>query len=194
MMPAIKSVAVFCGASPGHDPLIRKAAEQLGRGLAEAGLRLIYGGGHVGLMGIVADAAVQAGGTVIGVIPEFLTRSEKAHEEIADLIVTESMHERKRRMFELSDAFVSFAGGLGTMDETFEILTWRQLKLHDKPVLICDAAGSAEPLVGLLERTIAAGFAQPQIRDLYEVVYGVPALLERLDRLATAGDGAAAVI
>ncbi len=129
-MPTIRSVAVFCGASPGADPQFRAAARALGEGLARATIRLVYGGGRVGLMGTVADAALAAGGRVVGVIPEFLTRLEVAHEGVDEMIVTDSMHSRKQRMFELSDAFVCFAGGLGTLDETFEILTWKQLGLH----------------------------------------------------------------
>ena len=182
-MRKLHSVAVFCGASPGHDPAFAEAARALGAGLAGAGLRLVYGGGRVGLMGLVADAAIAAGGAVVGVIPEFLTRVEVAHEQVADLVVTDSMHSRKQRMFELSDAFVSFAGGLGTMDETFEILTWKQLGLHTKPILIADVAGSAGPLVALIEGIVALGFARPDIRDLYEVTRGVPALLARLGGL-----------
>ena len=153
---------MFCGASTGNAPYFAAAARELGRGIAEAGMRLVYGGGRVGLMGEVADAAVQAGGVVIGVIPEFLTRREVAHDDISELIVTPDMHTRKRRMFELSDAFVSFAGGLGTLDETFEILTWRQLKLHDKPVLVCDVGGAAAPLLAAIEGAIGMGFARPE--------------------------------
>lgn len=179
-MPHPASVAVFCGASPGHDPRFAEAARGLGAGLARAGVRLVYGGGRVGLMGTVADAALEAGGRVIGVIPEFLTRSEVAHAGVEELVVTDSMHSRKQRMFQLSDAFVSFAGGLGTLDETFEILTWRQLGLHDKPILIADVAGSAAPLLELIEDVIRLGFARPSIRNLYEVADGIPALLDRL--------------
>ena len=185
-MSHLTSVAVFCGASAGRLPLFRTAATALGRGLAQSGLRLVYGGGQVGLMGAVADAALAAGGEVVGVIPEFLTRSEVAHQHASEMIVTDCMHSRKARMFELADAFVSFAGGLGTLDETFEILTWRQLGLHDKPILIVDVAGSAQPLVTMIEATIAAGFARPDIRALYEVVDGVPALLARLAVLPAA--------
>lgn len=193
-MPEIHAVAVFCGSHPGNRPVYRAAAESLGRGLAEAGIRLIYGGGRVGLMGAIADATIAGGGTVIGVIPEFLTQWEVAHEGVAELIVTDSMHSRKRRMFELADAFVSFPGGLGTLDETFEILTWRQLKLHDKPIIICDVAGSARMLLDTIEATIQAGFARADIRDLYEVVESVPALLGRLGRLPTAQGGAPALL
>lgn len=193
-MPDIHSVAVFCGAQSGSRPVYAEAADALGRGLAEAGMRLIYGGGGVGLMGRVADAAVTAGGSVVGVIPEFLTRWEVAHEGIGELIVTDSMHSRKRRMFDLADVFVTMPGGLGTMDETFEILTWRQLKLHDKPILLCDIAGSAKPLLATIEAAIAEGFARSEIRGLYEVVEGVPALMERLRHLATVKGGASALL
>ncbi len=183
-MPRIASVAVFCGASLGHDPVFREAAAALGLGLAQAGIRLVYGGGQIGLMGALADAVLAGGGEVVGVIPEFLTRSEVAHERASEMIVTSSMHSRKQRMFELSDAFVSFPGGLGTLDETFEILTWRQLRMHDKPILIGDVAGCAQPLLALIEATIAAGFARADIRELYQVADGIPALLAQLRELA----------
>jgi uncharacterized protein (TIGR00730 family) len=185
-MPKIRSAAVFCGASAGADPLFHAAATALGAGLAAAGIRLVYGGGRVGLMGAVADAALAAGGEVTGVIPEFLTRVEVAHPGADPMIVTDSMHSRKQRMFALSDAFVTLAGGLGTLDETFEILTWRQLGLHDKPILLCDLAGSAGPLLRLIEATIETGFARPEIRALYEVVPDVAGLLARLAELRTA--------
>ena len=193
-MTDVHSVAVFCGASAGNDPVFKAAATELGRALAESGMRLIYGGGRVGLMGAVADATIAAGGTVIGVIPEFLTRWEVAHDGVSELVITDSMHSRKRHMFDLADAFVSFPGGLGTLDETFEILTWRQLKLHDKPILVTDIAGSAKPLLATIEATIEAGFARSEIRGLYEVVHGVPATIERLKHLATARGGASALL
>ena len=183
-VPQIKTVAVFCGSRPGRLPAYRDAAGALGGGLAKAGLRLVYGGGRIGLMGALADAALAAGGTVIGIIPEFLTRLEVAHEGVTELVVTDSMHVRKRRMFELADAFVTLPGGLGTLDETVEILTWRQLGLHDKPILLCDVAGSAEPLVTTIEAAIDRGFAGPESRLLYEVVPGVPGVLRRLAQLA----------
>ena len=147
-MPRIESVAVFCGASQGDLPIYREAAVDLGTGLARHGIRLVYGGGRVGLMGAVADATLAGGGTVVGVIPQFLTEWEVAHEGVTELLVTSSMHTRKQRMFELSDAFVTLAGGLGTMDETFEILTWRQLGLHDKPIFISDVGGGRRAAAG----------------------------------------------
>jgi uncharacterized protein (TIGR00730 family) len=193
-MPDVHSVAVFCGSHAGNAPAFRSAATEFGRALAQAGMRLIYGGGRVGLMGALADGALSAGGTVIGVIPEFLTRWEVAHEGVADLVVTDSMHSRKRHMFELADVFVSFPGGLGTLDETIEIITWRQLKLHDKPILICDIEGSAAPLMAMVEATISAGFARSDARQLFELVSGVPAAMERLRHLATIRGGATALL
>jgi hypothetical protein len=180
------SVAVFCGSSFGADPVYRHAAAALGTGMAHAGIRLVYGGGRIGLMGAVADAVMQGGGEAIGVIPGFLRTAEIAHDGLTRLEVTDSMHTRKRRMFELSDAFVAFPGGIGTLEETIEILTWRQLGLHTKPILICDIAGSAQGLVGAIEAAIASGFAAPTLRDAYAVIDGVPALLIRLAALQPA--------
>ncbi len=190
-MPDVHTVAVFCGAHAGHDSVFRAAATDLGRCMARAGMRLVYGGGRVGLMGALADGALAEGGQVIGVIPEFLTRWEVAHDGVTDLVITDSMHSRKRRMFELSDAFVSLPGGLGTLDETIEIITWRQLKLHDKPILICDVAGSAAPLLAAIEAAVAAGFARPDTWDLFERTDGVAATIERLQHLHAAHGGAA---
>lgn len=190
-MSDIHTVAVFCGARTGHDPVFRAAATELGRAMARTGMRLVYGGGRVGLMGALADAALAEGGQVIGVIPEFLTRWEVAHEGVSELIITDSMHSRKRRMFELADAFVSLPGGLGTLDETIEIITWRQLKLHDKPILVCDVAGSAAPLLAAIEAAIESGFAAPESRQLFERTDGVPHTIERLRHLHAANGGAA---
>jgi len=181
-MPAIHSVAVFCGSSSGSNPAFAAAARDLGRGLAESGMRLVYGGGCVGLMGAVADAMLQAGGEILGVIPEFLTRREVAHTAV-DLTVTDSMHSRKQRMFSEADAFVSLPGGLGTLDETIEIITWRQLGLHQKPIVLCDIAGSAAALGAAIDAAIENGFASPRVRDLFQVVSGVPALLDCLRNL-----------
>lgn len=193
-MPHISSVAVFCGSRPGHAPQFHAAARALGEGLARAGIRLVFGGGRVGLMGAVADATLAAGGRVIGVIPEFLQQAEVAHAGVDELIVTDSMHSRKRRMFELSDAFITLPGGLGTFDETFEILTWRQLRLHDKPILICDVDGSAAALVGLIESSVRDGFAPADARDFFEVANGVPDLLARLAVRETAPAADAALL
>lgn len=190
-MPHIRSVAVFCGSRFGASPAYRRGAEALGLGLAQAGIRLIYGGGRVGLMGVVADAVLDGGGQVLGVIPEFLTRQEVAHPRVIDLTVTDSMHSRKQRMFELSDVFVMMPGGLGTLDEIVEIITWRQLKLHDKPILICNLDGAASALVAAFEAVVRMGFADVTATGLYEVIDTVPALLDRLQHLEAAAPASA---
>jgi uncharacterized protein (TIGR00730 family) len=179
-MHHIASVAVFCGSRLGHDPAFAVAARELGVGLAHAGIRLVYGGGKNGMMGVLADAVLEAGGTVLGVIPDFLTKSEVAHPGVTEMIVTDSMHSRKRHMAEAADAFVTLPGGIGTMDETVEIVTWRQLGLHDKPIYVCDIAGSAAPFVTAVDGMIAQGFTGPDVRRLFTVVEGVSALLSRL--------------
>jgi uncharacterized protein (TIGR00730 family) len=181
----IRSVAVFCGSRTGHSPDHLAAATELGRGLAHAGLILVYGGGSIGLMGAVADAALAEGGTVHGVIPDFLTRIERPHAGLTRLDITESMHERKARMFALADAFVVLSGGLGTLDETLEILTWRQLGLHAKPILLLDVDGWAQPLVGLIEAVIGMGFAAREHRRLFEVVPDVRSVLALLGVMET---------
>lgn len=180
MPEPIRSVAVFCGSRSGADPAHAAAAEALGRALAEAGLTLVYGGGGIGLMGKVAEAAIAAGGRVHGVIPEFLTRIERVYPEVAELEVTGSMHSRKTRMYELSDAFIVLSGGLGTMDELMEVLTWRQLGLHDKPIILLDIAGWARPLIALFEHLIEAGFVAADNRQLFAVAADVPAVMALL--------------
>jgi uncharacterized protein (TIGR00730 family) len=179
-MNGINSVAVFCGSRLGIRPEFAGAARDLGLGLAKAGIRLVYGGGKNGMMGVLADAVLEAGGTVLGVIPDFLTKSEVAHPGVTEMTVTDSMHDRKRRMAEAADAFVTLPGGIGTMDETVEIISWRQLRLHDKPIYICDVAGSAAPLVTAIEGMIAQGFAPVESRGFFTVVNDVPALLQLL--------------
>ena len=178
-----RAVAVFCGSRSGDNPVCLAAAVALGAGLAAQGIRLIYGGGRVGLMGAVADAVLAGGGQVTGVIPDFLTRMEVAHEGVRDLRVTDSMHTRKRMMFDMADAFVTLPGGLGTLDETVEVLTWRQLGLHDKPIILCDAGGWAQPLLAALRSTVAQGFASATALDLFEVVDSPEAVLARLKTL-----------
>ena len=179
-MSAIKAVTVFGGAASGADPVCRQTAIALGRGLAEAGITVIFGGGSIGMMGAVADGALGAGGAVIGIIPDFLARREVAHTSVSEMIVTDSMHSRKRRMFELSDAFVTLPGGLGTLDETFEMITWRQLDLHAKPIIICDVGGWAKPFLDLMDALIAQGFAPNDVRRLYEVLDSAEAAVARL--------------
>jgi uncharacterized protein (TIGR00730 family) len=159
-------VAVFLGSSPGRRTEFSATAAALGRGLAEAGAGLVYGGGGTGLMGVLADAALAAGGEVIGVIPDRMHTSELAHQGLTRLEVVGSMHERKARMAELADAFAALPGGLGTLDELFEILTWRQLGLHDKPVALLDVNGFWDRLAGVVEALVADGFVAESDRTL----------------------------
>lgn len=182
MPERISSVAVFCGSRPGRDPSHAAAAAALGRGLAEAGMTLVYGGGGVGLMGAVAEAALAAGGRVRGIIPDFLTRVERPYLALAELEITTSMHTRKTRMYELADAFVTLSGGLGTLDETVEVITWRQLGLHDKPILLLDIGGWAQPFLAMVDGLIAEGFVPEWNRRLYEVVPDAAAALDLLRR------------
>ncbi len=177
----IGQVAVFCGSRLGANPAFDDAVVELGRGLAERRIGLIYGGGRIGLMGRLADAALDAGGDVVGIIPEFLSAREVAHARVTELVTTESMHSRKQLMFARADAFVTMPGGLGTLDETVEIVTWRQLGLHDKPILIVDVGGWARGLVASLEAAIADGFADHSARDLFEVLPDIASALARLE-------------
>jgi uncharacterized protein (TIGR00730 family) len=179
-MSGISSVCVYCGSSTGQSEALRDAAADFGGILARNDVRLVYGGGNVGLMGIVADAVLTAGGTVTGVIPGFLDEAERAHLSVTELIRVDSMHERKTAMFERSDAFVALPGGLGTLDEVIEVITWRQLGLHDKPILLADLDGYWQPLQALIEATVAAGFARPAVHRLYDMVDRVDAILPTL--------------
>jgi uncharacterized protein (TIGR00730 family) len=179
-MSMIKSLCVFCGSAGRVDEAHRAAASEFGRTAAMRGIRLVYGGGRIGLMGLAADAALAAGGAVVGIIPRHLQEAEVGHQGVTELIVTADMHTRKRLMFDMSDGFVVLPGGLGTLDETFEILTWKQLRLHDKPIVILDAAGYWKPLVALVDHTITEGYARPQNRQMFTVVETVPAVFEAL--------------
>jgi uncharacterized protein (TIGR00730 family) len=161
----MKSLCVYCGSNAGNDPKYAAAAGALGQRIAAEGLGLVYGGGNVGLMGIVADAVLAGGGEVTGVIPEHLMKWEVAHQGLTHLQVVGSMHERKRRMFDLSDGFVALPGGFGTLDEMFEMLTWRQLGLGDRPCAFLDVDGFYEPLIVMLDRMVAARFLHPDQRD-----------------------------
>ena len=149
-MNKIKTVCVYCGSGPGTDPRFVESAIALGKALAESGIRLVYGGGSIGLMGAVATSVLDHGGTVTGIIPGFLTARENALKRVQELIVTPDMHERKRLMFEHSDAFVALPGGIGTLEELVEQLTWQQLGRHSKPVLLANIGGFWEPLLALL--------------------------------------------
>lgn len=189
-LPRLKSLCVFCGASAGTDPRHREAAARLGSQMAAHGVRLVYGGGHLGLMGALAEAVMAGGGQVVGIIPEHLTRIEKAYLDITELQVVDSMHTRKRRMFDLADGFAVLPGGMGTMDETFEILTWKQLRLHNKPIVVVNQLGYWQPWLDLANAIIGNGFAHAETGRLYTVVDDVDAVLATVQAgLAHAAEG-----
>jgi uncharacterized protein (TIGR00730 family) len=179
-MISIKAVAVYCGSRKGADPKYVQAAYRLGQILAQHDVRLVFGGGSVGLMGAVSDGVADHKGDAIGVITDNLVRQEVANNRLPVLEVVPSMHERKQRMFELADAFVVLPGGAGTLDEMFEILTWKLLRLHDRPIVLVDQDGYWQPLLKLIERVIEQGFAAEQLPALYTVVGGVEDVLPAL--------------
>ncbi|WP_029010194.1 TIGR00730 family Rossman fold protein [Azospirillum halopraeferens] len=181
-MKAPGSVCVYCGSSSRVADSYKEAAHALGAGLAERGIRVVYGGGRVGLMGILADAALAAGGQVVGIIPEHIQSLEVEHIGLTELHVVDSMHTRKRMMVDRSDAFLVLPGGLGTLDETFEVLTWRQLRLHDKPIVVVNVDGYWDPLVTLVDRMTDAGFCRPENRGLFTVVDSVADVWDALAR------------
>jgi uncharacterized protein (TIGR00730 family) len=180
---ALRAVAVFCGAKPGTRELHRGALRELGRVIAEAGLTLVFGGGRVGLMGVVADAALAAGGHVVGVIPGAMVERELAHTGLSELHVVESMHARKALMAEMSDAFIACPGGFGTLDEVFEALTWTQIGLQRKPSGFLDVDGFFQPLAAQLDRMTEAGFIEPAHRAMVCFEPEPARMLERLAAL-----------
>lgn len=165
-MPAIRSICVFCGASTGRDPGYAAAAARTGETLARRGIRLVYGGGRLGLMGTVADAALAAGGEVVGVIPRGLVDRELAHPRLTELRVVDTLHERKAQMAELADGFVALPGGLGTLEELAEVLSWAQLDLHAKPIGLLDVGGYFGALESFLDHAVAEGFLAERKRRL----------------------------
>jgi uncharacterized protein (TIGR00730 family) len=187
-MANLTSVCVYCGSANGTDPAYAAAAEEFGRVLAESGIRLVYGGGSVGLMGIVARRVLAEGGMVTGIIPQFLKDREVMLTEVSELIVTPDMHERKRIMFERSDAFVALPGGIGTLEETVEMLTWAQLGRHAKPVVLANIEGFWDPLSDLLKHMQAQGFLSKAFIGLSgEIPYLiVPTVAEIVPALRTA--------
>jgi uncharacterized protein (TIGR00730 family) len=175
----MKRICVFCGSSAGTNPLYADAARRMGRTLARRGLGLVYGGGGVGLMAAVADAALDAGGEVVGVIPRALQLREFAHDRLTELHVVGSMHERKAKMAELSHGFVALPGGMGTLEEFAEVLTWAQLGLHERPCGLLDVAGYYRPLVAFFDHAEAEGFLRPEHRRLVLAADDPDALLDR---------------
>ncbi|MEW6613255.1 MAG: TIGR00730 family Rossman fold protein [Pseudomonadota bacterium] len=178
----MKRICVFCGSSTGFDPRHAQAARALGGTLAQRRLGLVYGGGHVGLMGILADAVLAADGEAVGVIPEVLMEREVGHHGLTELHVVGSMHERKARMAELSDGFIALPGGIGTLEEFFEVWTWAQLGLHRKPVGLLNVAGYFDYLIAFLDHTVAQGFLQDRHRALVLEDRDPAAMLDRFER------------
>jgi hypothetical protein len=176
----MRSVCVFCGSSAGNDPRFAHSASEFGSLLAKEGITLVYGGGHVGLMGILADAALANGGKVIGVIPRALWDREVGHRNLTELHVVETMHERKAMMASLADAFVALPGGLGTLEEIFEVWTWAQLGIHDKPVGFLDVDGFYAPLLTFLDHGVGAGFVRAPHRAMAIVDGDGASLLQRM--------------
>ncbi len=194
--PRPASLCVFCGARFGADPAARDVAVRLGGLLAREGITLVYGGGGVGLMGLVANAALSGGANVVGVIPNFLLQREAGHPALSETVVVETMHERKLQMFERSDAFVVLPGGIGTLEEFFEVLSWRTLGLHSKPIVIVDQGGYWQPLAALLRGVVEGGFAErthldhvafiSDLEDLLPTIAAMPRALgseKTLDRV-----------
>jgi hypothetical protein len=173
-------ICVFCGSKTGHNRVYREAAEQLGKSLVERGLGLVYGGGSVGLMGVIANTVLAAGGAVTGVIPRMLATKELLHPAVHEMHVMDSMHARKARMAELSDAFIALPGGFGTFEELLEIVTWAQLGIHGKPIGVLNVAGYFDTLIQFIDHAIAEGFIKPRHRQL---LFSAPAPATLLDQI-----------
>jgi uncharacterized protein (TIGR00730 family) len=178
----IRSVCVFCGSNAGKEPVYARAADALGRTLARRGIGLVYGGGRVGLMGVIADAALAGGGQVIGVIPKALKAQEVAHDGLTALHVVPDMHTRKAKMAELADGFIAMPGGYGTLEELFEVVTWAQLGLHSRPIALLNAAGYFDGLLGCIDSAVGEGFIRPEHRRLLLVGTEPDALLDAMAR------------
>ncbi|MDA5193259.1 LOG family protein [Govanella unica] len=176
----LRSLCVYCGSKTGNDPDFALAAEAFGRKLASENIRLVYGGGAVGLMGLLARSLLTAGGAVNGIIPGHLDHHEITQTGLTELHVVPNMHSRKRQMFEESDAFVALPGSIGTLDELIEVITWRQLGLHDKPIIIANLKNYWAPFLALIDHVIAAGYASPATGRLYQVVDSIDAILPAL--------------
>ncbi len=175
-----KSVCVYCGSSARVDQAHKDTAREVGSALARHGIKVVYGGGRVGLMGILADSVLEAGGKVVGIIPEYIRSREIQHTGLTEMHVVDSMHTRKRMMVDRADAFLVLPGGFGTMDEAFEVLTWRQLGLHDRNIVIYNKGGFWDPLLALIGHLIDSGFAPANNRSFYSVVSDLDGLFSAL--------------
>jgi uncharacterized protein (TIGR00730 family) len=178
----MKAVCVYCGSSFGANPIYTEAAQAFGRALVASNLALVYGGGKVGLMGVIADTVMAGGGRAIGVIPELLVDKEVGHAGLTELHVVPDMHHRKKMMADLSDAFVAMPGGAGTLEELFEVYTWAQLGYHRKPVGVLNIGGFYDPLMALLDHTVREGFMRQTYLDMLQTDSDPAALIEKLQR------------
>ncbi|MEN9919362.1 MAG: hypothetical protein RL662_1798 [Bacteroidota bacterium] len=176
----MKRIAVYCGSSSGSDQIFRSKALALGNALAENGFDLVYGGAKVGLMGAVADGTLEKGGKAIGILPRFLAEKELEHKSLTEIILVETMHERKALMSDLSDGFIALPGGFGTMEELFEMLTWAQLSLHKKPIAILNVNGYYDSLIDLINNMLDNGFMKQEYRDLLIVNEDIDILLNQM--------------
>jgi uncharacterized protein (TIGR00730 family) len=176
----MRRICVFCGSRCGATPAYADEARRLGAALVQRGLGLVFGAGHVGLMGVLADAVLERGGEVIGVIPQQLVDRELAHRQLSAMHIVGSMHQRKALMADLADAFLALPGGFGTLDELFEILTWAQLRFHDKPIGLLNSAGFFDPLLTWIDRAVADDFVTPANRTLLHSAADIDTLLDRL--------------
>ncbi len=180
-MTKISSLGVYCGSRMGDDDAYGDAASRLGGLMAERGIRLVYGGGGIGIMGLLADAVLAGGGQVTGIIPGHLKQAEVGHAAVQEMVVVDSMHERKSRMFEAADGIVILPGGLGTLDEAFEMITWKQLGLHEKPIVLADIEGYWQPLLRLIDAGIADGYVAAESRGLFAVAEDVDGIFAALE-------------
>ena len=188
MISSIRSVCVFCGSAPGADEAYLATASLLGATLAEHGVQVVYGGARLGLMGAVADAALAGGGRVVGVMPRMMERFEIAHPGLSELVWTEGLHDRKREMAARSDAFVVLPGGFGTLEEALEVISWKQMRLFDKPIVLVDTLGFFQPLVALAAAVVREGFAYARADALFTVVPRVEEIVAALAPGPAAGD------
>jgi uncharacterized protein (TIGR00730 family) len=177
-----RNVCIFCGSNSGNDPGFIQEAKKLAQVLASQNYGIVYGGASVGIMGAVADAMLEAGGRVSGVIPQTLVDREVAHRRLTDLRIVPTMHERKKIMFDLSDAFISLPGGFGTLDETFEIITWKQIGIHDKPLVLFNYNGFYAPVIDFVDKAVSAGLIKDAHRKLFSIAKTVDEILQFLPK------------
>lgn len=181
-MPELKAITVYCGSKPGHDGIYARTAEELGRTMARAGKRLVFGGGNIGLMGMLARTVHAEGGHVTGIIPDFLRAQEVLYDECDEKLITRDMHERKRLLFEKGDAIVALPGGIGTLEELVEMLSWLQLGQHTKPILLFNLKGFWHPFINLLDHMHAEGFMRPGAREAILIADRVEDVIPRLEK------------